>query len=115
MEAAIEVLRRKKGRRIAVLGDMKELGDFSESLHMKTGKLLNGIDILIAFGNYNSHYIEGAIEAGLSENNCYDCKTAEDAASVLFNIAEPGDYILVKSSRSMNGEKILSEFFDKHA
>ena len=112
MQAGIDVLRRKKGRKIAVLGDMLELGDFSDELHRKVGKMLENIDILVAFGHFNGSYIKGAEEAGLKSENCYSCENNEAAAVVLSQIAKDGDHILIKASRGMSGEKIAEKLFE---
>ena len=114
MKASIDVLknRKGKGRKIAVLGDMKELGEMSQLLHEETGKMLNGIDIFIAFGTYNDAYIKGAVFAGLPSSSCFSCENAEQAGIMLKKIATEGDCILVKSSRSMGGENVLKTFFD---
>ena len=112
MQAGIDVLRRKKGRKIAVLGDMLELGDFSDELHRKVGKMLENIDILVAFGHFNGSYVKGAEEAGLKSENCYSCENNEAAAVVLSQIAKDGDHILIKASRGMSGEKIAEKLFE---
>lgn len=110
MRAGIDVLRRKEGRKIAVLGDMLELGENSAMLHKSVGEMLNDIDVLIAFGSFNSQYIEGAKKIGVKET--YDCVDNLAAAETLSEIVKEGDYVLVKSSRSMCGEKIMERFFE---
>lgn len=109
MTSAFEILHARKGRKIAVLGDMLELGAQAVQLHRQVGQEMKGIDILIAFGSHASDYIRGAEEAGVK---CFSCKTTSEAAGVLCDIACDGDIVLFKASRSMNAEKIIKEFFE---
>ena len=112
MKAGLDVLRRKNGRKIAVLGDMLELGDFSDEMHRKVGEMLTDIDALVAFGHFNDSYIAGAKNAGVAPENCYSCENNEEAPVILSKIAKDGDYILIKASRGMSGEKIAEKLFE---
>jgi len=114
VKAAFDVLRRRNGRKVAVLGDMLELGDYSEEYHTEIGKAAEGIDVLIVFGNFRDCVINGALSVGLVQaENCYSCETRSEAADVLKRIAVQGDYILVKASRGMYAEKVIEEFFEQ--
>ena len=105
--AALNVLHMKHGRRIAVLGDMLELGSESERLHEMTGTHLRSDDILISFGNFAENYACGAKKIGMPKENIYICKTTPEAAEVLHKIMKQGDVVLVKASRGMKAEEIL--------
>jgi UDP-N-acetylmuramoyl-tripeptide--D-alanyl-D-alanine ligase len=106
--AAVNVLRTKNGRKIAVLGDMLELGSHSEELHEMTGRQIHGADILIAFGDFAESYKKGAEKAGLKPSDIYTCKNTAEASDILSRIAARGDVILFKASRGMHAEEIIA-------
>lgn len=108
MKASIDVLKGKKGRKVAVLGDMLELGENSAEYHRQVGTYLEGVTSLIAYGQYASAYLEGAKAAGVPQ--CIPCATASDAAINLGLVARKGDVILFKASRGMHAEQVLEEF-----
>jgi len=110
VSAAIKILLSKQGRKIAVLGDMLELGSESEKLHEMTGRELAGVDVLVAFGNFRESYIKGAETVGVHEKNCYSCRNTVEAAETLCDIAKKGDVILFKASRGMQAEDIIKKF-----
>ena len=60
-------------RKIAILGDMLELGDYSEELHTKLGDVVvnNNVDILVTVGEWSLNIEKRAIELGMDSNNCY--------------------------------------------
>lgn len=104
MSYAIKYLGALSGRRIAVLGSMFELGDYTEELHRKIGKLVvdEGIDILVTVGKEANYIYEEAkekIEAIHFDNN-------SDAIKFLKSIIKEGDYILIKASNSMKFSEI---------
>ena len=90
----------KENRKIAVLGDMYELGDFSKELHEKVGIEAHNdkIDILICSGKFAKYIIEGAKSKGFNENNLYFLENKEDILALLKKIAKKGDVILFKAS-----------------
>ena len=106
MKSSIEILGKHNGRKIAVLGDMLELGNYAEELHKKIGKIieLNKIDILICVGSL-SKYIY---------NNCnidckYMCKDNNEAVELLKTTINTNDTILFKASNSMNFIDIVNK------
>lgn len=104
MEAALtELARIKKGRAIAVLGDMLELGSFEEEAHRELGRFLSklSIDIFIAVGPCMS------VAASEFNGTVYPLSRAEDAGKVLRNVWQTGDAVLIKGSRGMRMEKVL--------
>lgn len=105
MKAAIEYLEKIEGKRkIAVLGDMKELGDYSESLHRKVGEEVKNIDILITIGKL-AKYIEET--ADVREMLHFD--NNESALEYLKKIMKKDDIILLKASNSMKFGDIAKE------
>jgi UDP-N-acetylmuramoyl-tripeptide--D-alanyl-D-alanine ligase len=98
------------GKRIAVLGEMGELGTESEGGHREVGQeaATLGIDHLIAIGNGGAIMAEAARKAGLEQSTAV-ASTAE-AAERLGEIAVAGDLILVKGSRAARTERVMEEF-----
>jgi UDP-N-acetylmuramoyl-tripeptide--D-alanyl-D-alanine ligase len=102
------------GRRIAVLGEMGELGSESERGHREVGEAAAElrIDELIAVGTTGALIADAAKKAGLE--NSVAVESANDAADHLDKSAAPGDLILVKGSRSARMERVLEEFAKRH-
>jgi UDP-N-acetylmuramyl pentapeptide synthase len=98
------------GRRIAVLGEMGELGAESESGHREVGEAAASlrIDELIAVGAPAASIARAAQKAGLEKSVAVD--SPEEAAGLLEQNAAPGDLILVKGSRSARMERVLEGF-----
>lgn len=108
MTAAIETLAEvAKGRKIAVMGDMLELGAVSVEAHMNVGRELAAkkVDALLTRGEMGEYIARGAEEGGLQ--SVYRCASHEEAGKVLQKILQPGDTILFKGSRGMQMEKII--------
>lgn len=111
MMAAIETLASVKngGRAFLVCGDMLELGDKSAELHEKIGVKAaeKGIDHLYVFGKFSANVKDGALASGMPEKNIFAGEKIE-IARLLEKTAGPGDWILVKGSRSMRMEEVVS-------
>ncbi len=106
---ALEVLSTFKGRKIAVLGDIKELGDYGESIHRDIGKLIvkNNIDILITVGELSSFINEEAIKLGFKKENSYNFDSKNQAILLINKIKEKDDNYLIKASNSMKFKEIV--------
>ena len=112
MKASIEYLAGTNyKRKIAVLGDMFELGDFSEELHRKVGEQIqkNNIDILCAIGENSKYIIDEAKNKGFKNENIFYFKEKEDLIRFLKKFLKNGDVVLVKASNGMK----LFEVVDK--
>lgn len=110
MKAAIEYLGGiKANKRIAVLGDMLELGEYEKELHEKVGEEVykNNIDFLVTVGERAKWIASKAKELGMSEDRIFVFDTKEEACEKLKNTIEKGDFILVKASNSMKFDKIV--------
>lgn len=108
MRAAAAVLGDAKDRRrVAVVGDMLELGDSSDLFHRAVGTCFAemGADCLIAVGDLARYLAEGAEEAGLKEVCYYEEQS--QALPAILRERKPGTTILVKASRAMRFEKIV--------
>ena len=100
-------------RKIAVLGDMLELGEYAKELHEKVGEEVakNNIDILITLGE-NSKYIANRAKELKINKEIYECNTIDEISSILKAILKKGDAILIKGSRGMELEKVLEGIRD---
>ena len=111
--AMLDVLRETPARRrIAVLGEMLELGRWSESLHRDVGTYAakSGIDVLVGIRGEACHLVDAARQAGLAVDAAFFFAGAEEAGERLRGIARPGDVILFKGSRGTHVEHALERF-----
>lgn len=98
-----------EGRRIAVLGDMLELGAYEEVGHARVGVRAAAVaDVLVTVGQRARIIAREAIRAGMPEEAVEQFETAEEAAGHLIARIEPGDAVLVKGSRAVGMERIVS-------
>ncbi|MEO8466474.1 MAG: UDP-N-acetylmuramoyl-tripeptide--D-alanyl-D-alanine ligase [Gammaproteobacteria bacterium] len=102
-----------KGRRIAVLGDMLELGPTAAQLHAEVGAYVaeQNIDTLIASGALARNFAQGARAAGMA--SVQEAADAPAAAARLLALVEPGDVVLVKGSRGMRLERVVQALRDR--
>jgi UDP-N-acetylmuramyl pentapeptide synthase len=117
MRAALDVLvgcaRRAGGKSVAVLGEMLELGTQSDNLHRAVGAYAAecGVDLLLTLGHGSEMIAKGAIEAGLSSEHIdvnNDIENVSHTAESLLRMAQSGDVILFKASRSIRMERVLA-------
>ena len=103
------------GRKIAVLGDIKEVGEFSKERHEKVGAEVakNKIDILITVGIEAKQIANSSIRNGMKKKDVYSYKTNLQATKTLNKIACQGDKILLKASNSMKFGEIYDGFLKK--
>lgn len=97
------------GRRVAVLGDMGELGDFAVACHRGVGRAAGRlpIDLLICVGELSEGIADGAAQAGMSEDRIARVRTVADVLELLDSYLEPGDAVLVKASHFMGLERVV--------
>ena len=117
MKASIKSLSSmKQGRKIAVLGDMFELGEYAETLHRKVGEEVakNNIDIVLCSGENSKFIIEEAQKLGMPKENLYYENTIDELYNKLKNILIENDNVLIKASNGMKfytlTEKIIEHF-----
>lgn len=109
MRAALEVLSKVSGDyKVAVLGDMLELGDLGPALHESVGQFVVtcGIDCLVAVGTVAEHIYNAAQAGGKVE--CYYRPTKEEAKAVLDQVIRPNTTVLCKASRGMAMEELVA-------
>ena len=118
MQAALKVLSQvaaaKGGRKIAVLGEMRELGSYSEIGHRTVGKAVAeiGADLLFTFGPEAAYIAKGAKEAGFPEGairSFDDLGAPEAPANALRSALRPGDTVLFKASRAVALERVIAQ------
>ena len=111
MQAALQCLARTRvdGQRLAVLGDMLELGESSPALHADVGTLVarSGVHQLVTFGPLAQHIAQGAQDAGMHAACIHRTSCYEDVLTVLKPLLHPGDVVLVKGSRGMAMERLV--------
>lgn len=103
----------KAERRIAVISDMRELGDAMNESHIGIGKLAAdlGIDVMMAIGSMRAYYAEGT-RLSVKPVRFMGFETADEAKDLLFAMIKPGDAVLVKGSLS-TGIHLLAEELKK--
>lgn len=107
--AALNLLYDLSGRKIAVLGDMAELGGYEEEGHRKVGcRAADTVDLLITVGPWARLMAEEARACGLSPDAVIEVKTNDQAIAHMRQLVQPGDVVLVKGSRSMAMEQIVN-------
>jgi UDP-N-acetylmuramoyl-tripeptide--D-alanyl-D-alanine ligase len=107
----LDLLGKEAGhRRIAVLGEMLELGDWATELHEKVGKHASeqGIDVVVGITGKARKIVEGAIANGLPSQNAYYFDTPEEAGTFLRRYVKEGDVLLFKGSRGTHIERALA-------
>lgn len=111
MRAALETLRDLKAKRkIAVLGDMLEIGKYTLEAHEEIGRLAAGVaDLLFAVGPRAKFIAEAAEKAGLSKENIFSFLIAEEAKKEVELKIKKGDLILIKASRAIGLDKVVEE------
>ncbi|HTP88103.1 MAG TPA: UDP-N-acetylmuramoyl-tripeptide--D-alanyl-D-alanine ligase [Bryobacteraceae bacterium] len=99
-------------RHVAVLGEMLELGRWSETLHRDVGRYAaeHGMSVLVGIRGAARAMVDAAVKAGLSETAAYFFDSPESAGEHLRGIAREGDAVLFKGSRGTRVEKALERF-----
>lgn len=114
LKEALKILKVVAGdkRKVAVLGNMNELGKDSKLLHEKVGEIVSGhVDLLIAVGANAAILAQKAIESGLNEKSVFSIKSAPEAVALYKKLVKKGDVVLVKGSQNnVRLEKFVREF-----
>jgi UDP-N-acetylmuramoyl-tripeptide--D-alanyl-D-alanine ligase len=109
---ALDVLggSRDASRRVAVLGEMLELGDRAIALHEDVGRAAAGagLDLLLTVGGAAAAAMaDAAVAAGLSRNRVHHFATSEQAAAAAASLVAPGDLVLIKGSRGVRTDRVV--------
>jgi UDP-N-acetylmuramoyl-tripeptide--D-alanyl-D-alanine ligase len=114
MRASISTLAdTKNGTKIAVLGDMLELGEYSADMHRQVGEYVaqSGIDYLLCYGENAKYYVEGALSAGLK--NAVHFEKREELFEDIIQRASNGSILLFKASHGMHFEQFISDLYER--
>ena len=108
MKSSIDVLANYKKRKVAILADMLELGDYSQQLHEEVGSYVasKGIDILVCVGKEAKYIYQKARE---SMKDVYYFESNQEVIARLDELLKEGDVILVKGSHSMNLKEVVEK------
>ncbi len=111
--AALDVLAQRPatGSRIAVLGDMNELGQAAAELHRLVGAHAArvGVDIVVAVGTHAEDVVQGARDAGMAAEQCVGLENRDAAVGFLVRYIDGPNVILVKGSHTSRMEEIVDE------
>ena len=115
LEASVVALTLSPGRRrVAILGDMLELGPSALRLHRESGLSLAGrVDLAVGVGALSKEILAGAREAGLDASRLVHFDEASSAAAAIGDVVQAGDAVLVKGSRSLHLEQVV-DALDRH-
>ncbi|HTP09143.1 MAG TPA: UDP-N-acetylmuramoyl-tripeptide--D-alanyl-D-alanine ligase [Anaerolineae bacterium] len=109
MIAALNLLAELNGRKIAVLGDMLELGEYEDEGHRMVGlRAIDATDVLVTVGELGRVIAQEALNNGMMSDRVKICGTNEEATAFLNSIVQPGDMILIKGSRGLHMEDIVN-------
>lgn len=100
------------GKKIAIFGDMLELGSFAGKLHQSVGEKVakSNIDILISLGSLAKKIAQGARNSGMPKERVRTCTDWREVVAFLKETVEPDDAVLIKGSRAMKMENIVQCF-----
>ena len=105
MKSSIELLGRvEEKRKIAILGDMLELGDYTENLHYQLGDILveNKVDVLVTIGEYSKLIAKRVIELGMDKELVFSFEREEDSYLLLDKLLDKNDIVLIKGSHGIH-------------
>lgn len=102
------------GKRVAVLGDMLELGDFSRAGHRRMGRLAADlhVDALVCVGQLAQDIAASATDAGMAPDTVWTCDDAASALEITRGLVQEGDAVLVKASHSIGLEQVVEGLID---
>ncbi len=115
MRAALKVLCAQSGRKIAVLGDIKELGEHTKPAHTAIGQFAAElkIDALFTLGEFGKMIADGALSGGMSVDCVFSFDDITQLCDALANYLKQGDTVLVKASRAMQLERVTAHLSER--
>jgi UDP-N-acetylmuramoyl-tripeptide--D-alanyl-D-alanine ligase len=111
LSRALELLRQADvtGRRVAVIGDMLELGERELDYHRDSGRAIpDAVDVVMAVGKRSASLLDGARQAGFAEERLLHFDDAESAGGFLQSFVREGDLVLLKASRGVGLDKAVA-------
>ena len=116
MKSSIELLGKVNDKRkVAIIGDMLELGEYTNDYHTKLGDVVvaNNIDVLVTIGEYSKLIGERAISLGMDKNNIYSFDKESDSYSFLSDFLTNNDIVLLKASHGLHLIGIVNYLLNK--
>jgi len=117
MKSAIDFLNDVAGdkKKVAIVGDMLELGKYSKQLHTKLGKQIAKANVkkILAIGEYSSYVLKGALLGGIKKDNIYTAKDCKEALPLAKKMLQKGDVVLLKASRGIHLETLYQNIFNE--
>jgi UDP-N-acetylmuramoyl-tripeptide--D-alanyl-D-alanine ligase len=118
LRKALEVVARTPSeRKVAVLGEMLELGGYADALHRECGRAAaeSGIRVLIATGGAPARVLaDAARNAGMPDSAVFHVDSSVDAANLAASLVRPGDLVLVKGSRGIQTDRVVDRLVAEH-
>ena len=115
MKAAVDLLQEAEKRKVAVLGDMFELGEEEANFHFDVGEYaMEKVDVLICVGKLAKHMYEGAVSKQKEHQKLLYLETKEDIYTVFDEIIKPQDTLLLKASHGMGFAEIVTWLREKY-
>ena len=115
MKASLELLGNvKKGRKVAILGDMLELGEYSKEMHKDLGDVIvnNNIDILITVGDESKEIDKRVIKLGMDKEAVVHFNKESDTYQYLSDFLKKKDVVLLKGSHGIHLDNVVNEILD---
>ena len=107
--AALDLLAEMPGRKVAVLGDMLELGSYAEEGHLRVGRRASQVaDKLVAVGRLGRLIGEEAVRAGMAPGSVFFAMENGQVIDYLRGLLQRGDHVLVKGSRGLAMDEIVA-------
>ena len=104
-----------RGRRIAVIGDMLELGERELDYHAEAGRNVpKSIDVVVGVGKRSRALLDGARDAGFTDDRLHHFDDAASAGAFLKTFIKPGDLVLIKASRGIGLDRIVTQLEGAH-
>ena len=113
MKSSLDVLATYNRRKVAVLADMLELGDFSQEIHQRVGEYVakKNIDVLVAVGKEAKYIVDGAKE--MKMDAIFYCQDNQEVINYLQNNLQSNDVVLLKGSNGMKLKDVVTKIEEK--
>ncbi len=115
MKSSIELLGKVKDKRkILIIGDMLELGDYSKEIHYNIGEVVfnNSIDVLITVGEESKHIVDKVLSMGFNKDNIYSFNNESEVSTDMLKQYNSNDIILLKGSHSIGLVNIVDRLMN---
>ncbi len=111
MQAAIDVIdsMNTPGRRVAIVGDMRELGEHAQAMHEELGRIVaaSGLDVLLTVGDYSGVVCDSARRARRRRIELHASNTVDELSERIHTLLKPKDTVLLKASRALKLEQLV--------